>query len=399
MYARLSRPFKSQAMQLTKPISLLRPSLGSMPSLSLGKPSLPFSGKKSTSLAGLSIEAGSVAVAAVDSNGSGELLSSAVHPLQPGVFQEGEVIDADGLVAALKALYGSQKLPKRVRLGVGNQRVIVRTLRLPAIEDPKSMEAAIRFQAQEQIPMPLDQAVLRHQVVGGVAAQGDSGPQVDVVVVAARRDMIASFLEPLRRAGLEPAGVDLSAFGMIRALAAAVPAPAPEGDGTVPGQEAVLYCNVGDVLNLAVARGRSCLFTRVSGTGIEAIAARLVAERGLSPEHSVQWLLHVGLDVPVESLDGDAETITAVRVALREGTAGLVDELRRSLDYYGTLESAVPVSRILICGTGSAIRGLAPAMEEQVGLPISAPRPPALAALDDVSAARLVLPLGLGLES
>ena len=59
-----------------------------------------------------------------------------------------------------------------MRLGVGNQRVVVRTLRLPAIEDPKELEAAVRFQAQEQMPMPLEHAVLEYQVVGGVPARG-----------------------------------------------------------------------------------------------------------------------------------------------------------------------------------------------------------------------------------
>jgi type IV pilus assembly protein PilM len=370
-------------MQLTKPIS--------MPSLSLSR-------KKTGNLAGLNIEAGSVAVAEVSSNGSTQVVASAVQPLMPGVFHEGEVIDADGLVAALRGLYSSNKLSKRVRLGVGNQRVIVRTLRLPAIEDPKEMEAAIRFQAQEQIPMPLDQAVLQHQVVGGVPAQEGSGPQVDVVVIAARRDMITSFAEPLRRAGLQPEGIDLSAFGMIRALAPTSLAPPAEGE--IPAaQDAILYCNVGDVLNLAVARGRSCLFTRVSGTGMEAIIARLSSVRGLSQEHAEQWLLHVGLEAPLESIEGDPEIVAATRRSLEEGVAGLVDELRLSLDYYRALESAVPVSGIVLCGAGSAIRGLAPAMEEQVGLPISAPRPTALSGVDDALAARLVLPVGLGLES
>src|SRR3954463_13116695 len=117
--------------------------------------------------------------------------------------------------------------------------------------------------------MPLDQAVLEHQVVGGVPAAPDSPPQVDVVVIAARRDMIATFLEPIRRAGLEPVGVDLSAFGMIRSLTG------PSGEGAVPAdpegaaEGAVLYCNLGSVMNLAVARRRACLFTRVSGIGIE----------------------------------------------------------------------------------------------------------------------------------
>ncbi len=378
-------------MQLTKPINIPKPSLGSLSSLRRGK--------TSTSLAGLSIEAGSVAVAEVSVNGSTQLAASAVHPLQPGVFHEGEVIDAGGLTAAVKDLYSQHKLPKRVRLGIGNQRVIVRTLRLPLIEDPKEMEAAIRFQAQEHIPMPLDQAVLQHQVVGGVPAEEGAAPQVDVVVVAARREMIASFLEPLRRAGLEPAGIDLSAFGMIRALAPlATQTTESAGAGSPDLQESVLYCNVGDVMNLAVARNRSCLFTRVSGIGMEAIVARLSTERGLSPEHSEQWLLHVGLEAPIAEIGGDPEIVTAARRALGEGLANLVDELRLSLDYYRALESAVPVSRIVLCGTGSAVRGLASAMEEQVGLPIAAPRPTALGAFDDATAARLVLPLGLGLE-
>lgn len=377
-------------MQLTKPINLPKPSLGSLGSLRRGKPT--------GNLAGLSIEAGSVAVAEVSVNGSTQLSASAVQPLRPGVFHEGEVIDPDGLISALKDLYSRQKLPKRVRLGIGNQRVIVRTLRMPAIEDPKEMEAAIRFQAQEQIPMPLDQAVLQHQVVGGVAAEEGSTPQLDVVVVAARRDMVASFLEPLRKAGLEPAGIDLSAFGMIRALAPLALQEPPADAAAGAPEESVLYCNVGDVMNLAVARGRSCLFTRVSGTGMEAIVARLSTEAGLHPEHAEQWLLHVGLEAPMPEIEGDPEVVAAARRALEDGAAGLVDELRLSLDYYRALESAVPVSRIVLCGTGSAVSGLAPAMEAQVGLPISAPRPAALGGLNDVVAARLVLPMGLGLE-
>jgi type IV pilus assembly protein PilM len=248
--------------------------------------------------------------------------------------------------------------------------------------------------------MPLDQAVLQHQVVGGVPAEEGSGPQVDVVVIAARRDMITSFIDPLRRAGLEPAGIDLSAFGMIRALASlAMQAPEPGADGVAPPQEAVLYCNVGDVMNLAVARGRACLFTRVSGVGLEAITGRVATERGLSPEHAEQWLLHVGLEGAVEEIEGDPETVAAARRALEEGVANLVDELRLSLDYYRALESAVPVSSIVLCGTGSAIRGLAGEMEAQVGLPISSPRPAALSGLEDTVAARLILPFGLALES
>lgn len=354
--------------------------------------------KKTGGAVGLEIEAGSIAATAVrGANGSAAVSASAIEPLGPGIFHEGEVLDPDRLADALKALFSAHKLEKRVRLGVGNQNVVVRTLRLPAIEDPKELDAAVRFQAQEQIPMPLDQAVLEHQVVGGVAAEEGAAPQVDVIVVAARREMVSSFVGPMRKAGLEPVGIDLSAFAMIRALA---DAGLPDGD-LEPGQrptEAVLYCNVGDVTNLAVARGRACLFTRVSHAGLESIGEALVGGRGLSPEHAAQWLAHVGLELPVEQVEGDPETVAAARRALEDGVSSLLDELRLSLDYYGAQEGALPVSRIVFGGAGSAIPGIALRMEENLGMPIQVARPPALAGLGDEAAARLTLSYGLALE-
>jgi type IV pilus assembly protein PilM len=355
--------------------------------------------KKADQVVGLEIEAAGIAAAEVD---AANRVKGALQPLPPDAFHEGEIVDADAVAASLKDLWAQHKLSKRVRVGIGNQRVVVRTLRLPAIENPQEMDAAVRFQAQEQMPMPLDQAILEHQVVGGVAGEDGVSPQVDVVVVAARRDMVQSFVDPLRRAGLEPVGIDLSAFGMIRALAGVdggdVGAPAEPGEPRPPGQ-AVLYCNLGDVMNLAVARGRSCLFTRVSPGGMEPIVARLANEAGLSPDHARQWLTHVGLSQPIEEIAGDPEVIARTRAALDGGVSGLVDELRLSLDYYGAQESAVPVDRIVACGPGSAIPGLAAAMEGSVGLPIVAARPLAFAGYDDGVAARLTLAYGLALEN
>jgi type IV pilus assembly protein PilM len=364
--------------------------------------------KSGGGVVGLDIETGSMAAAELRQNGSIQLAGAAVESLPAGAFDEGEVLDGDALAAALKSFFAEHKLSKRVRLGIGNQRVVVRTLRLPAIEDPKEMDAAVRFQAQEQIPMPLDQAELAHQVVGGVPAEEGATPQVDVVVVAARRDMVSSFLEPLRKAGLEPVGVDLAAFGMIRALAGvgadpaqpeaspSVEGPAPEAPGGSEG--AVLYCNLGDVMNLAVARKRACLFTRVSSAGMEPIATRLGAESGLSPEHARQWLAHVGLNDEPAQVEGDAHTVESARRALEEGSHALADELRLSLDYYRAQEGAVAVDRIVLSGHGSAIPGMAERMQTVLGLPISVARPPALAGYGDDVAARLTLPFGIALE-
>ncbi len=361
-------------------------------------PTFTLTKKQTGPVVGLDIEAGSIAATQVAVNGTAQVTASAIGALEPGAFHEGEVLDAERLSAALKAFFAEHKLSKRVRLGIGNQRLVVRMMRLPAIDDPKEMEAAVRFQAQEQVPMPLDQAVLEHQVVGGVPAEEGSSAQVDVVVAAARREMVSSFVEPIRRAGLEPVGIDLAAFGMIRALAGASAASPAGGEQSGPVAGTVLYCNLGDITNLAVARGRACLFTRVSHVGLEAISDRLAGERGLSPEHSSQWLSYVGLEAPVEQLEGDEGTVADARRALEEGVGSLVDELRLSLDYYGAQEGAVPVERIVLCGPGSAIAGVPAQMEARLGLPISVSRPAALDSFDEPSAARLTVPFGLALE-
>ncbi len=372
-----------------------------------GVPSFSLTKKQTGPVAGLDIEAGSIAATSVAANGSLQVTGSAIGPLEPGAFHEGEVLDPDRLAAALKSLFAEHKLPKRVRLGIGNQRLVVRTLRLPAIENPKEMDAAIRFQAQEQVPMPLDQAVLEHQVVGGVPAEEGGTAQVDVVVVAARRDMVSSFIEPIRRAGLEPVGVDLAAFGMIRALVGAgafsedaAEASGADGSGD-PAQRparAVLYCNFGDVANLAVARERACLFTRISSAGLGAMTAQFASAHDLSPEHSTQWLSYVGLESAVEELEGDAELVAEARRILEQGVTSLVDELRLSLDYYGALESALPVERVVLCGPGSAIAGVPTQMEAGLGMPVSVARPAALSGFDEPIAARLTVPFGLSLE-
>jgi type IV pilus assembly protein PilM len=346
-------------------------------------------------LVGLEIEAGSIGAAEVRSNGAVHLNAVATAALPAESFQDGEVANPESLTEAIRDLFAQNKLGKRVRLGIANQRVVVRTLRLPAIENPQELDAAVRFAAQEQIAMPLDQAVIDHRVVGGVGAIEGEAPQVDVIVVAARRDMVAASLKPLRDAGLEPVGVDLSAFGMIRALGdLAVPADS----GTQAAAPAVLYCNIGDVTNLAVAKGRSCLFTRVSPAGFEDIVSGFASGTGLTREHARQWLDHVGLERPVTEIEGDPDTVGRARSALENGAAALLDELRLSLDFYAAQEAAVPVERVVVCGPGSVVPGLAGQMEPVLGLPISVGYPAALDGLDQATAARLTLPFGLALE-
>jgi type IV pilus assembly protein PilM len=377
------------------------------------------SSSKSKSVVGLDIEAGSIAATEVRSNGNVEVLHHGIVPLAPGIFREGDVVDPEALGAAIKDLFAANKLGRAVRVGIANQRVAVRLMHLPAIDDPKELETAIRFQAQDYIPMPLDQAVLDWEVIGhSQTANGEH--RIDVVVVAARRDMLAQVMQALSTAGVRPIGIDHSSFGLVRALSREngeaigvgefVSAPSyeervqqdPAEAATQPqaGHEipARMYCNLADVTNLAVARGGACLFTRIASFGIEGIAQKLAERRQLTLEHARQWLTHVGLEQPVEQIDGDAGTIAAARECLAEGSAKLADELRLSLEYYGAQEGAVAIEQIVACGPGLTIPGLIDRLQRDLGHAFSVARPAALGHLDAAAAARLTLSYGLALE-
>jgi type IV pilus assembly protein PilM len=335
-------------------------------------------------LVGLDIQPGYVAAVQTRSGVAVERAASA--PLAPGVVRDGEITDVDTLADVLRGLFAEHKLAKRVRLGVANQRIVMRTLDLPPLQGHKELASAVRFQAQDHIPMPLEQAVLEFQSLGVVETA--DGPRTRVVVVAARRDMIERQLEAIKRAGLRAHSVDLSAFAMIRAL-------------HQPGSsEAKLYVAIGGITNLAVAIGRQCVFTRVVAHGTESMAGELAERRGLTLEHAHAWLRHVGLSLPLAEIEGDTEIVAEAREVLEEGTRRIADEARNSIDFHMMQVGSSGVERAVVTGPAVAIPGLADALSEFARLPleigtVTEARP---GAFGEIDAGRLAVAAGLTVD-
>jgi type IV pilus assembly protein PilM len=156
----------------------------------------------------------------------------------------------------------------------------------------------VRFQAEDQIPMPLSNAVLDYQSLGLIDTP--NGERQRVVVVAAQRDMVEKLLSAVRAAGLRPEGVDLSAFALIRSLYRA----------DAESQGRVLYLNVGGLTNMAIAEGLVCRFTRVVGGGLEAMAAEVAERRGI-PLTDARAML-AGIDLRPAEPEPEPEPVAAV---------------------------------------------------------------------------------------
>src|SRR5262249_7957008 len=134
---------------------------------------------------GLDIQPGLVAAVRARTNGIVVAEHAVVRSLPADAVREGEVIDRAALTETLRELFESSGLRKRVRVGVANQRTVMRTLELPPMDDEKSLAQAVNFQAQDQVPMPLANAVLDFHSLGVV--ETPDGPRERVVLVAAQR--------------------------------------------------------------------------------------------------------------------------------------------------------------------------------------------------------------------
>jgi type IV pilus assembly protein PilM len=326
--------------------------------------SLPTSRRRSPRLVtGLDIEPGAVHAAQVSLQNGLRIERAASAPLEPGIVRDGEVIEPRALAEVLRDLFETHKLDKRVRIGVANQRVMVRHLTLPPIEDPRELATAVHFQAAAELPMPVDQAVLQHISLG--VSDTPAGPRQRVLVVAARRDMIERLLGAVREAGLRPEGIDLSAFGMLRAL-------------PVQQEGLVLHLAVGGVVNLAVTRDGECVFTRVITGGLEAMAIDMAERRGLPVHEARTALSDAGLpdsNSDTGGEDHDTDQASAQRI-LADGALRIAGEVRNSLDFHLTADQQVggsgpaTVERLVLTGSGLGLTGLDSALTRHLGLPV-----------------------------
>jgi type IV pilus assembly protein PilM len=311
---------------------------------------------RTKSVAGLEIEPGTITAARVSVDGRITLDQVASAPLEAHVVRDGEVGDVEALTAALRALWRDHKgLGKRVRVGVANARTVVRVLDLPVLEDPKQLDALVRFHAEQELPMPLDSAVLDFQSVGTV--EGPDGPRTRVVVAAARRDMVERVLAAVRAAGLTVVGIDLSAFAMLRALGR--------------DAEPTVYVGVGGLTNLAVADGDVCTFTRVTGSGLDGMVVGLAERQQITLAEARETLLRVGLDAPLSDFEDDVETAAAARTVLTSGVRQIAGEVRSSLEFHqGQAAGAAPVERVVLTGPAARVPGFADAFGDALGLPV-----------------------------
>lgn len=332
---------------------------------------------------GVDIDRGSIKAVQLQGSGAGYVLQHVgYHRLPPGVIVEGEVADQNLLAAELREFWDSHSFKgKSITFGVSNQKVVVRLLDFPHMR-PEDLQGAISFEAQDHIPMPLDEAVLDYVVLGPREERADLDR---VLVVAAQREMISRYTSAVRAGGLRPEGVDVKALSLTRST---LPDPFFGEDG------AVLLLDVGaEITNLVVADRGNPVLTRFVPVGLGDFVDAVVELADLPEDEAERQALdpRVNLgDGRVEEPQEEAEEAEAeeeeaedfdpalvydVRRGLEGAAQTLADEVQRSIEHHRSQEAARDVSRVLISGEAALIPGLDVYLGDLLGVPTGRGKP------------------------
>lgn len=275
------------------------------------------------------------------------------QPLPPGAVRDGEVAEPEIVAGAIRRLWAEQRFSsKDVAIGVGNQRVIVRELDLPWMP-PDQIRAALPFQVQELLPMPIDEALLDYLPTG----QSDSaqGRVMHGMLVAAQRDTVRANVMAVESAGLRPLMVDLSAFAVMRAV--------------VRGQYAGRVVGVVEIgastTQVVVAAHGVPRLVRTIPLGGQQVTTALASRLGIaaSEAENLKREAGIGFQAPPE-LQSAGDVISSV-------VTGLVEAIRNTFVYYQGNHPGAGIEGVLLTGGGAHLPGFGQFLASASRLPVA----------------------------
>jgi type IV pilus assembly protein PilM len=340
-------------------------------------------GRKKTTV-GLDIGSGLIKVAVIDhARSEPELVKVAITPLLADAIVEGEIMDP-GIVseAITGTLAAAGVTTKEVATAVGGRDVIIKKIQIERVKEQQAREL-MRWEAEQHVPFDMESVELDFQILD---PDGDT-PDMSVLLVAAKRELVEAKMRVLTDAGLTPSIVDVDAFALHNAFERNYP-------DAMTG--AVALVNIGhDVTNVNIVDDGVPILTRDITVGTRRFREDLQRDRGLTPDDASAVLQGYDrtpdLDAVIESRGEE------ISVGVERAVAFLASSSR----------SAGQLAGVYVCGGGARIPGLADALGGRLRLKVEQANPLASlqirdGALDslvtDEVAPLLMLPVGLALR-
>jgi type IV pilus assembly protein PilM len=315
-----------------------------------------------------------------------QVVSVGVEPLASDIVVDSMIVDSGSVASSITKIFADHGIKsKQVATSVSGHSVIVKKISMASMPEDE-IEAAVRNEAQQHIPFEMSDVNLDYQVLSG----DEGGSQMDVLLVAVKKDKILNYTNALQLAGKQPVIVDIDAFALLNCY---------EFNYVPTSNSTVALLNLGaSVMNINIVKGTTPLFTRDVSVGGNQYTDALQKELDLSFDDAES----LKLGHRVGTVSEDAKT-----PILQQVTELIVLEIQKTFDFFRASASGEHIERIYMAGGSSQIPGLIEELQREFSLPVETLNPflridppvDASADLLEQHAPQLSVAVGLALRS
>jgi len=304
---------------------------------------------------GLDIGSSSIKVISLKKTKKGyELVNFGIAPLPPQTIVDRSLMNSGAVVDAIRRLIQSQMIKtKECAISISGHSVIIKKISLPQMTKAE-LDNSIQWEAEQYIPFDINDVNVDVQILNPT---GSEQGQMDVLLVAGKKDMIMDYASVVSEAGLNPHIIDVDAFAVQNAF---------EVNYSLPAEDTIALVNIGaSVTNIVVIADRLVTFTRDITQGGNMFSEEIQKQLNLSWEEAED--LKLGGEPGV---DADSVIPQEVERVIQEVAENLSSEIRRSLEFFSATNQENNISKLYMCGGTAKISSLHKILESRTGIPV-----------------------------
>jgi type IV pilus assembly protein PilM len=305
---------------------------------------------------GLDIGSSSIKLIELNEGKNGFKLSNlAVSPLPPEAIVDGALMDSVTIIDTIRELISTSKTKaKDAVISVSGHSVIVKKITLPFMTESE-LEESIQWEAERYIPFDINDVNIDFQIFNS----GQENSEVmDVVLVAAKKDIINDYVSMIMEAGLNPVIIDIDAFALENMLAV---------NYEIDKAETIAMVNVGaSVTNINILKNNVSAFTRDIFKG------------GSQFTEEIQRQLHIDFEEAEKIKVGskvDAASQSSTQNVIKTASESLAAEIGNSLDFFQSTTTYEKISKLYLSGGGSKVKDFDIILQQQVAIPVEIVNP------------------------
>jgi len=255
--------------------------------------------------------------------------------------------ELDKVVEAIKKLYKEARISsKNVAIALPESQVYTRTIKFPLLTDAE-ISSAVKWEAEQYIPIPVNDAIIQHQVI---ERREDTTPaQVTVLLVAAPKVLVDKYARTVEMAGLNLSAVETELLALVRSLA--------------PDDATVMIVDFGArSTDIAVAKNGQLMFSRSIPTAGDALTRAVSQTLGIDPSQAEEYKRTYGMTAT--QLEGK------VKAALEHVFKLVADEMRKAMHFYSSEEKGDAPKSVILAGGTAGLPETASTLTKMLGLEV-----------------------------